>query len=322
MAAGKALHQLDDVDFLVGVFDETREGSLRFCQPGSEFLSQSGPIPPIVELPTLLNASRQVAEDEAGHEQIKELLAAGSGSLGGARPKASVRDGERLLLAKFSHPKDEWNVMAWEKTMLDMARDALIAVPMAKLISIGDENVLLLERFDRIDSKLDGTRVAYMSAMTVLSATDGDLRDYAELAEGLPLLVKDVKAQLASLFRRVVFSVAVHNTDDHLRNWGFLRKGGAWGHAPMFDVNPNPYEGADRSSSIMGESGEREVVGLRDLRAYVQLDTDAAAKVVRDVLSVVCRWPEYAHANGCSSHEMSLFRPIFETKQKALESAF
>ncbi len=122
-----------------------------------------------------------------GKTEIKTLLAAGSGSLGGARPKASVRDGERLLLAKFSHSLDEWDVMAWEKTMLDLARGSSIEVPASRLVRIGDESVLLLERFDREGSLAEGRRIPYMSGMTALESADGERRDYAELAEALAL---------------------------------------------------------------------------------------------------------------------------------------
>lgn len=169
------LHQLDDVDFLIGVFDQTREGALRFCEPGGSFLAASSPIPPIVQLPALLHASYDVARDDAGRDEIKALLAAGSGSLGGARPKASVCDGERLLLAKFSHPEDEWNVMAWEKTALDLARMAGIPTPACQLIRVDDESVLLLDRFDRESSRIAGLRIPYMSGMTILESADGEI---------------------------------------------------------------------------------------------------------------------------------------------------
>lgn len=314
--------QLDDVDFLVGVFDQTREGSLRFRVPDGGFVAQSPTIPPMVELPALLDASRSVAEDDAGNAQIKELLDAGSGSLGGARPKASVRDEQRLLLAKFSHPKDEWDVLAWEKTMLDMACEVGIAVPKAKLVAIGDERALLLERFDREGSLLAGRRIGYMSAMTALGATDGEQRDYGELAEELPLLTKDIKPQLTELFRRVAFSIAVHNTDDHLRNWGFIRQGGTWVHAPLFDVNPNPYSGVSRATSIMGAAGQDEAEGLRELAAYAQLDEDQAVEEVRRVLAVVSRWPDCARKNRCSGQDQELFRPIFTDRQQAFRKAF
>lgn len=127
LAAGEPLRHLDDVDFLVGVFDGTREGSLRFCEPGKGLLAQSAPVPPLVQLPELLAASRSIAKDEAGTSQVKELLDAGSGSLGGARPKASVCDGDRLPLAKLSHPGDQWDVMAWEEAASQRLQRSLCA---------------------------------------------------------------------------------------------------------------------------------------------------------------------------------------------------
>lgn len=317
---GVAPHQLDEVDFLIGVFDQTREGSLRFRESGSDspFLAESNPIPPMLQLPELLAASRAVSEDQAGRSQIKELLDAGSGSLGGARPKASVRENGKLLLAKFSHPHDEWNVMAWEKTALDMAQDIGIAVPLSKLVTIGDESVLLLERFDRERSLINGMRIPYMSAMTALQAEDGVRRDYAELAEETTYLVADPKAALAELFTRVTFSLGINNTDDHLRNWGFLRTQGTWGLAPLFDVNPNPSSNANRATSILGESGEEALGMLQELAVYVGMSGERARKAIDRVLSVIARWDQYARKNGCSEYECKLFAPIFAQRQKAL----
>lgn len=319
---GSALRQLDEVDYLVGVFDQTREGSLRFRESGGEFLAASASIPPLVQLPKLLHASREVANDEAGRAEIKELLAAGSGSLGGARPKASVCDGDRLLLAKFSHKDDEWDVMAWEKTMLDLACDAGIPVPASRLVRIGRECVLLLERFDREDSLLEGRRIPYMSAMTALESSDGERRDYAELAEAVAQLSTKPTAELEALFACVAFSVAVGNTDDHLRNWGFLRNGKGWALAPLFDVNPTPYESVQRVTTIAGESREREVQGLRDLAAYCGLSPDEARRIVSKVVAAVEGWRNAARRNGCPEREHTLFAPLFTKKLRELRDAF
>lgn len=322
LQSGIPLRQLDDVDFLVGVFDQTREGSLRFREPEGEFLAASAAIPPLVQLPKLLHASQEVTRHEAGRAEIKELLDAGSGSLGGARPKASVCDDGRLLLAKFSHQDDEWDVMAWEKTMLDLARDAGMPVPLSRLVRIGRECVLLLERFDREDSLLEGRRIPYMSAMTALESADGEQRDYAELAEVVAQLSKEPRAELEALFRRVAFSVAVGNTDDHLRNWGFLRSGGGWTFSPLFDVNPTVYESAQRVTTIAGESREREVRGLCDLAAYCGLSPDDARRIVTEVVAVVERWRSAARRNGCPEREQALFAPLFTKKLRELRGAF
>lgn len=316
------LHQLDDVDFLIGVFDQTREGALRFCEPGGSFLAASSPIPHIVQLPVLVHASHDVAKDDAGRDEIKALLAAGSGSLGGARPKASVCDGDHLLLAKFSHPEDEWNVMAWEKTALDLAKMAGISTPACQLIRVGDESVLLLDRFDREGSRIAGLRIPYMSGMTVLGNTDGESRDYIELAEAITLFASEASQELGELFRRVTFSIAINNTDDHLRNWGFLRHGKSWRLSPIFDVNPNPYANARRVTAIAGDAHGKDSVGLRDLAAYCGIPPDEALTNVESVLRAVEQWHMVAKKNGCPKRELEMFQPVFEHKARELQKAF
>ena len=226
-AAGATLRAIDEVDYLLGVFDSTRQGSLRYSVPDSDDrLSESNEVPPIIELKRLLFASNEIARGNERSRQIKELLDAGSGSLGGARPKASVVDEGKLLLAKFSHPGDERDVMAWEKTALDIAGDAGMAVPSSKLVEIGSDSVLLLERFDRSGSLKKGERIPYLSAMTLIGAHDGEHCDYATVADALSVWTSNPNRELAELFRRVVLSVALHNTDDHLRNLGLIRKEG------------------------------------------------------------------------------------------------
>lgn len=308
----RATRRLDEVDFLTGVLDLTREGSLRFKQKGEGFLSAGSPIPAMMQLPELADAARKAAEDTAGRAQIKELLDAGSGSLGGARPKASVIDDGKLLLAKFSHPGDEWDVMAWEKTALDLAEMAAIPVPSSSLLRIGGESVLLLERFDRQDSQLEGRRIPYMSAMTALESSDGQARDYAELAEATMLLCDDAASQARELFRRVVFSVAINNTDDHLRNWGFLRHGKSWTLCPLFDVNPNPYAQARRVTSVAGKIGEDAAHALPDLAIYMGVSPEEASITIEQVSMAVSQWKSIARKNGISQSELTLFEPAFK----------
>lgn len=322
----KVLRSLDDVDYLAGVFDSTREGALRFRTVDGPFLASAGPVPPIVQLPELLAASRRVVEDDAGMAQIKELIGAGSSSLGGARPKVSVLDGARLLLAKLSHPGDEWDVMAWEKTALDLAAAAGIAVPPSKLAKVGDQSVLLIERFDREGSLDAGPRIGYMSAMTVLQAQDGQTRDYAELLEALAYLVRDSREQLEALFRRVCLSVALHNTDDHLRNHGFIRPSTGWEISPLFDVNPCPYEGVARATTMMGKDGSSgalsEAQALKELAAYAGLDEDAARKVAGEVLAATASWRNVACRNGCARSEVSMFGPVLDECRRAIAKTF
>ena len=316
------LRRLDDIDYLISVFDKTREGSLRFKEPEGDFLASSAPVPPLIQLPDLIHAAHHITISEAGHEQVKELLDAGSGSLGGARPKASVQDGSRLLLAKFSHVGDDWDVMAWEKTALDMAKEIGIAVPWSKLVRIGKESALLLERFDRQSSLLEGCRIPFISGMTVLGLEDGRQGDYADLAEALTILVVRASNELKKLFYRVAFLVAIGSTDDHLRNWGFLRTNDEWALSPLFDVNPDPYQQSRRVTSIVGEVGIGEVQGLKDLAAYAGLEDSEATSIVREIISVTARWKLFARKNGCSNDDINRFEPMFEDRARELRGVF
>ncbi|MGB3763898.1 MAG: type II toxin-antitoxin system HipA family toxin [Ornithinimicrobium sp.] len=311
---------LSDADFLVGVSDLTRQGALRFqAAPDQPFLDPDPEVPKLVELPRLMRAAESVARDGgADLAAIKELLDAGSGSLGGARPKASVRDGDRLLIAKFSHPGDEWDVMAWERTALDLAKLAGIRTPHTKLLRVDGASVLLLERFDRQGAQ----RVPYISAMTLLGARDGDVHDYTEIAEMLVDHAVAPREDLRELWRRIAFSIAIHNTDDHLRNHGFLRAGAGWILAPAFDVNPNPDTGTQRVTGIGGARARvDEVAALLRYADVFDIDAQQAQSALGEVASAIERWRDVATLNGVISTEMARFQAAFEGGQKALVQA-
>ncbi len=321
--AGTPPRTLDDVDYLLGVHDSTRQGALRFSEPGSCIrLSDKGSVPPIIELKRLVAASNAIARGSDGHDQVKELLEAGSGSIGGARPKAALLDEGRLLIAKFSHPGDDRDIMTWEKTALDLARVAGIPIPKATLIRLGADRALVLERFDRDHSLVDGPRIPYLSAMSLLGSSDGEQRDYVEVAEAMTAFVGDTAAELRSLFRRITFSIALHNTDDHLRNLGFLRVGRGWRLSPIFDVNPEPDPGAQRATGIFGETGRAEARGLVEALPAFGLDLGTAQPIVHDVLGAVSQWRVTAKRNSCKDEEIRLFEPVFVERAQALRMAF
>ena len=322
-ATGAALRTTDEIDYLLGVFDSTRQGALRYSILGSdERLSVNNEVPPIIELKRLLFASNEIARGNEGNVQVKELLDAGSGSLGGARPKASVIDEGKLLLAKFSHPGDEWDVMAWEKTALDIAGAAGMAVPSSKLVRIGSDSVLLLERFDRSGSLEKGERIPYLSAMSLIGAHDGEHCDYATVADALTVWTSNPNRELAELFRRVVLSVALHNTDDHLRNLGLIRKEGGWVLAPVFDVNINPAAARVRATSIFGEVGKNEVEGLDSFGEICGISAEAKAQIVGEMIASVRHWRVFAKRNGCKDSECELMGRVIEERCAALESRF
>jgi serine/threonine-protein kinase HipA len=303
---GRTSPSVGDVDYLLGVSDLTRQGSLRFSTASDgPYLDPNLTVPKVVELPRLLRAADAVARDPDDLSAVKDLLDAGSGSLGGARPKASVRDGDRLFIAKFPHHGDEWDVIGWEKTALDLAHRAGIAVPTRSLVSVGGRPVLVLQRFDRDRQE----RIGYMSAMTLVQGKDGTSGDYLEVAETLTEYGSRVGADLRQLWRRIAFSVAVHNTDDHLRNHAFLRDGrSGWRLSPAFDINPNPEISSQRVTGIGGAyRREDELAGLMSYVGSFRLDAEEARRILRDVLDGTAAWKDVARGNGVPEGELTRF---------------
>ncbi|WP_405061434.1 type II toxin-antitoxin system HipA family toxin [Kribbella sp. NBC_01505] len=313
----RTVPSVGDVDYLLGVSDLTRQGALRFRQEADgDFLHQGLNVPKLIELPRLLRAADVVAQDADDLSAVKDLLDAGSGSLGGARPKASVRDDRRLLIAKFPHHSDEWDVMGWEKTALDLAERAGIDTPHRETAVIDGRTVLLLERFDRDQ----GRRVGYMSAMTMVEGRDGSPGDYLEVAETLTEFSSRTSEDLHQLWRRIVFSIAIHNTDDHLRNHGFLRDGASgWRISPIFDVNPNPDGAAQRVTGIGGaHRREDELDGLITYAGSFRVTTADARQIIRDVLDATADWQRVATGNGIAKSQLPRFHDAFEGVRKPL----
>lgn len=237
---GRQPRTLLAIDFLTLVDDETRLGALRFKETsGGDFLSSTGKrVPPVVDLPRLLSATDRVIAEKETDEDLQLLLAPGT-SLGGARPKASVRDKDgHLLIAKFPRKDDEWPVTRWEAAILALAEAAGIETPPWRLQAVLKKPVLMIRRFDRQGAY----RLPFMSALTALEATDNDTRSYLEIVDALRRDGSQVDHDLPQLWRRIVFNVLVSNTDDHLRNHGFLRDPKGWRLAPAYDLNPMPID--------------------------------------------------------------------------------
>jgi serine/threonine-protein kinase HipA len=323
---GTARRTLTDVDFLLGVSDLTRQGALRLryadssgsTSPSGPFLDPDTAVPKLLELPRLLAAADAVERDPDDQTAVKELLDAGSGSLGGARPKASVRDGDRLVIAKFPHRDDAWDVMAWEATALDLADAAGISVPGRRLTRVNGRAVLLLDRFDRTAA---GHRLAYISAMTLLGRSDGDASDYVDFCDDISDEGAATTADLEALWRRTAFSVAVHNTDDHLRNHGFLRAQGGWTLAPIFDVNPNPDLHANRVTGIDGARGvDDEALGLESLAAECRLSSSRRSQIATEILDATSGWETVARDRGVDKTEVTRFEQTFTSGADTLRS--
>src|SRR5256884_1618278 len=221
-------------------------------EPGGPFLRPGAAdrIPPMVKLPRLLVAAEHFEGDAETEEDIRLLLAPGS-SLGGARPKASVRskNGD-LLIAKFPHKTDETNVVLWEALALRLARKAGIKVPSWTVEKVSRKSVLVLERFDRLNKR----RIPFLSAMSMLGAKDNETHSYLEVVDAIRQHGAGIEADLEELWRRIVFYILISNTDDHLRNLGFLCAGSeGWRLAPAYDLNPVPVETKPRVLSKIEE---------------------------------------------------------------------
>jgi len=212
--AGTAPKTLLESDFLLQVSDFARQGALRFSRPpdGTYLASEaSGAIPPLVRLGDLLGAAERVSRDKAMQKDLSLLTAPGS-SLGGARPKASVLDrSNNLLIAKFPHVQDEWDVPLWEYVALRLARKSGIRTPEFKLEKVAGKYVLLVSRFDRRKRR----RVPYLSAMSMLGTYDGEHGSYLYMAEALREHGAEPRNDCRELWRRIVFNILIANVDDH-----------------------------------------------------------------------------------------------------------
>lgn len=310
----RAVRTLGAIDFLVLVDDLTRLGALRFTDAGAgdgaPFLTMGARVPPLLALPKLLGATQRIVADEETDDDLALVLAPGT-SLGGARPKASVLapDGA-LLIAKFPRKDDDVPVTRWEAVCLALAETAGIRIPGHRLEMIAKQPVLLLERFDRAP-----TRIPMMSAMTALSADDGEARSYVDVAGAIRSAGAQPKRDLEEMFRRLIFNVLVSNTDDHLRNHAFVREPKGWRLSPAYDLNPVPTDVRPRVHALaLDETGDQDASLASALRAAgaFGLSLAEARAITRVVASAVARWRSVAKKHGLSARQVERMESAFE----------
>lgn len=310
---GRAARQIREIDFLLGARDDQRQGALRFQCNGGPFLADGERgVPPVVSLPRLLNAAMEFEQGTANASDLRLLLRAG-GSLGGARPKSHVLDKQgRVWIAKFPRvTQDKWDVATWEAITLELARRAGVDTPEFSLRKVDGKPVLLIHRFDRDES---GSRVGYVSGMTLLETTDGQTHDYFDLADVITQTSPSVIADLHELWRRVAFGRLIHNTDDHLRNHGFLRQtDSGWSLSPVFDVNPNPEPGEFRTTLGGGDGDDPDVLLDTTVAATFRLKPDQAKAVLREVAEVLTSWHKVADSYGAARKDVELMADAFES---------
>jgi len=309
--------RLNDSDFLIGVYDETRMGGIRFkLEEDGEFLSndKETATPPWATLRSLEEASRQFENDETALDEkwLNQLLRPGS-SLGGARPKATVIDTEgQLWIAKFPSKNDTNNTGAWEKVVHDLARMCGLNVPESKLETFSTlGSTFLVKRFDRKGDK----RIHFASAMTLLGKTDGasaeDGTSYLDLASIIISGGANPTDDLVELWKRIVFNMAVSNTDDHLRNHAFILKKNGWVLSPLYDVNPVPY--GDELSLNINEHDNRISIPLAIETAHrFGLKEEEAAKMAKEITETVKNnWEKLAAKYNIPRGKIEDMRPAF-----------
>jgi serine/threonine-protein kinase HipA len=309
---GRTARSLGEIDLLLGVRDDLRHGALRFRLANGPFLAEEAlGVPALTDLATLLDLAARAEDDSASLDDLRRLVRVGS-SLGGARPKAHVLDeGGRIAIAKFpSARSDTWNVMAWEKVALDLAESAGVDVSPSRLLDLAGRHVLVVDRFDRTADRL---RIGYASAMTMLEASDGDQRSYLEIAETIERVSVRATEELSQLWRRIVFAVLISNTDDHLRNHGFLHvRGDSWRLSPAFDLNPDPSPGQKYLSTAIDESDTTASIDLAlAVAPYFRLSSQSAHDVLGDVVVAVSHWREVATSHGLADAEIEQMAPAF-----------
>ena len=320
-ADGRATRTLGEIDYLLGVRDDLRQGALRFRAGADEFLaSDDTGVPALTDLPALLDLAARADSDTADLADLQRLIRVGS-SLGGARPKAHVLDKNgRIAIAKFpSANHDTWNVMAWEKVALDLAERSGIDVPPSRLLNLAGRNVLVIDRFDRTST---ADRIGYVSAMTMLEASDGDQRSYLEIAEVIENSSARATAELHQLWRRIVLSVLISNTDDHLRNHGFLHeRGDVWRLAPAFDLNPNPAPGPKYLSTAIGDADDSaSLSSALSVAEYFRLSEAQARATMREVAAAVSRWRHVAGLHQLPASEIAAMEPAFAALANAADA--
>ena len=312
--AGQTPRTLGEADYLLLVDDEARQGGLRFAEtPDGPFLAEPSGwrIPPFVELPRLLSAATRVTNDEEDDEDLRILIGPGS-SLGGARPKASVRDRDgHLALAKFPDRRDDYGIVLWEGVALSLALKAGVTVPQWRMEEVAGKPVALIRRFDRVD----GQRIPFLSAMSMLGARDNEVRSYLEIADALRQHGAAAREDLVQLWRRVVFNVMISNTDDHLRNHGFLLHGGnsGWRLAPAYDLNPTPVDVRPRvlSTAIEIEDATASLDLALETAQYYGIKASDARMIAVEVAKAVSDWRAAAARLNIHSREIERMASAF-----------
>lgn len=315
---GKSSSNLYEIDFLLGVYDESRMGALRFkLDPNGDFLDNTAhrPTPPWSSVGQLQHAVDLIESDKDNDEVQKwlaQLIAPGS-SLGGARPKANIIDEHNhLWIAKFPSKNDTTDKAAWEYLSYQLALKAGIIMSESKISKIsGKYNTFFTKRFDRLKSD----RIHFASAMTMTGNNEDILRNktasYLDIAEVIQQYGVNVKEDLAQLWKRIVFNILISNTDDHLRNHGFILCDKGWMLSPAYDLNPS-IDKNGLSLNIDMENNDLDIELAKSVGEYFRLNTVSMQTIILEVQQAVKQWELLANEIGVSRIEQEMMRAAFK----------
>lgn len=310
---------LMESDFLLGVFDENRVGGLRFkVSEDGQFLNQDRSLaaPPWTSINELQEASLRYEKDDdiidSEHQKWLNILMAPGSSLGGARPKASVMDiNGDLWIAKFPSVSDAKDIGGWEMVVHKLAARCGLNIAEAKVEKFAKQyHTFLVKRFDRNKSE----RIHFASAMTMLGYRDN--RDshagasYLELADFIIKNGARVKEDLEELWKRIVFSISVSNTDDHLRNHGFILTENGWILSPAYDINPNEM-GTGLSLNISDNDNSLEYDLALEVVEYFRLKKEKAEEIMNDIKNKVNEWKNIADKYAILKSEQTMMEKAF-----------
>jgi serine/threonine-protein kinase HipA len=308
---------LYDIDYLLGVYDESRMGALRFkINPNGDFLDNNkiASTPPWSSIRELQNAAESI-EDDKDNDEIRKwlsiLIAPGS-SLGGARPKANILDTDKSLwIAKFPSKSDTIDKAAWEYLAYELAINAGIQIAPSRIEKImGNYNTFFTKRFDRENGK----RIHFASAMTMTGNNEDTIRDnqpsYLEIAEFISNYGVNIEENLHQLWRRMIFNIAISNTDDHLRNHGFILTNDGWILSPAYDLNPS-IDKDGLSLNIDMDNNELDFDLAKSVGEYFRLNNEQMDSIIEEVKGVVSGWEVVANKIGISRSEQQLMKKTF-----------
>lgn len=308
--------KLDDIDYLLRINDSLRSGGIRIKDENNNYISNDNTsVPPLSSLRKMEDISYRFENNinDLDDETLKILLNPGS-SLGGARPKANVIDeNNEYWIAKFPSKNDDYDVEGFEAVALELASMCKIEIPSFKLERFNKRgSTLLVKRFDRIKSN----RIHYVSAMTLLNKKDGEEASYLDIADAIVRYSNEPKKDLEELFKRMIFNMAISNTDDHLRNHGFVLVDNYFRLSPIFDINPSIY-GDSLSLSIDGYNKEISFANAESVAEMFMLSKEKAIRIINNTKNVVNdNWKKLTKKYGISNDEIKRIEPAFEYCKK------